>query len=128
MSYMTDKFNNGEVHIQDGACGWLMKDGEFRPLMSDAMQELKDAGLVDAQTVTRTAVARDIHTTAFLKEYTIAQKNRSAEQIREERFEARAAMGPGVEMVNIITGEKYTTQNGTSKRLTNSRLDHILLL
>ena len=128
MSYMTDKFNNGEVHIQDGACGWLMKDGEFRPLMSDAMQELKDAGLVDETTVTRTAVARDIHTTAFLKEYTIAQKNRSAEQIREERFEARAAMGPGVEMVNIITGEKYTTQNGTSKRLTNSRLDHILLL
>ena len=128
MSYMTDKFNNGEVHIQDGACGWLMADGEFRPLMSDAMQELKDAGLVDAQTVTRTAVARDIHTTAFLKEYTVAQKNRSAEQIREERFEARAAMGPGVEMVNIITGEKYTTQNATSKRLTNGRLDHILLL
>jgi hypothetical protein len=109
MSYMTDKFNKGEVHVKDGACGWLMADGEFRPLMSDAMQELKDAGLVDTQTVTRTAVARDIHTTAFLKEYTIAQKNRSAEQIREERFEARAAMGPGVEMVNIVTGEKYTT-------------------
>ena len=109
MSYMTDKWEAGEVHIQDGACGWLMADGEFRPLMSDAMQELKDAGFVDAQTVTRTSVARDIHTKNFLKEYTIAQKNRSAEQIREERFEARAAMGPGVEMVNIITGEKYTT-------------------
>ena len=128
MSYMTDKFNNGEVHVQDGACGWLMADGEFRPLMSDAMQELKDAGLVDTQTVTRTAVARDIHTTAFLKEYRTAQLNRSAEQIREERFEARAAMGPGVEMVNIVTGEKYTTQNATSKRLTNGRLDHILLI
>ena len=109
MSYMTDKFNNGEVHTQNGACGWLMKDGEFRPLMSDAMQELKDAGLVDETTVTRTAVARDIHTTAFLKEYTIAQKNRTAEQIREERFEARAAMGAGQEMVNIITGERYIT-------------------
>jgi hypothetical protein len=106
---MTDKFNNGEVHTQNGACGWLMKDGEFRPLMSDAMQELKDAGLVDETTVTRTAVARDVHTTAFLKEYRVAQLNRTAEQIREERFEARAAMGPGVEMVNIITGEKYTT-------------------
>lgn len=128
MSYMTDKFNKGEVHVQDGACGWLMADGEFRPLMSDAMQELKDAGLVDTQTVTRTAVARDIHTTAFLKEYRTAQLNRSAEQIREERFEARAAMGPGVEMVNIVTGEKYTTQNATSKRLTNGRLDHILLI
>ena len=109
MSYMIDKWNAGEVKTQDGACGWLMADGEFRPLMSDAMQELKAAGLVDQTTVTRTAVAREIHTTAFLKEYTIAQKNRSAEQIREERWEARAAMGPGVEMVNIITGETYTT-------------------
>jgi hypothetical protein len=109
MSYMIDKWNQGEVHIQDGACGWLFDSGEFRPLMSDAMQELKDAGLVDQQTVTRTSVARDIHTTAFLKEYTIAQKNRSAEQIREERFEARAAFGPGETVVNVITGEKYTT-------------------
>ena len=32
-----------------------------------------------------------------------------AEEIAEERFEARAAMGPGVEMVNIVTGERYTT-------------------
>ena len=109
MSYITDKWNAGEVHIQDGACGWLMADGEFRPLMSDAMQELKDAGLVDTQTVTRTAVARDIHTTAFLKEYRTAQLNRSAEQIREERFEALAAYGPGETVVNIITGEQSTT-------------------
>ena len=109
MSYITDKWLAGEVHIQDGACGWLMSDGEFRPLMSDAMQELKDAGLVDTQTVTRTAVARDIHNTAFLKEYRIAQLNRSAEQIREERFEALAAYGPGETVVNIITGEQYTT-------------------
>ena len=109
MSYITDKWLAGEVHIQDGACGWLMSDGEFRPLMSDAMQELKDAGLVDTQTVTRTAVARDIHTTAFLKEYRTAQLNRSAEQIREERFEALAAYGPGETVVNIITGEQYTT-------------------
>ena len=114
MSYMIDKWNAGEVKTQDGACGWLMADGEFRPLMSDAMQELKDAGFVDQTTVTRTAVARDIHTTAFLKEYRTAQLNRSAEQIREERWEARAAMGPGVEMTNIVTGETYTTQGLTS--------------
>ena len=114
MSYMIDKWNAGEVKQQNGACGWLMADGEFRPLMSDAMQELKDAGLVDQTTVTRTAVARDVHTTAFLKEYRAAQLNRSAEQIREERWEARAAMGPGVEMTNIVTGETYTTQGLTS--------------
>jgi hypothetical protein len=109
MSYITDKWNAGEVHTQHGACGWLMADGEFRPLMSDAMQELKDAGLVDTQTVTRTAVAREAHTTAFLAEYRTAQLNRTAEQIREERWEARAAYGPGETVVNIITGEQYTT-------------------
>ena len=108
MSYMIDKWNAGEVKQQNGACGWLMADGEFRPLMSDAMQELRDAGLVDETTVVRTAVKRSEHTHAFLKEYTIQQKNRTAEQIREERYEARAAMGAGQKMVNIITGEQYT--------------------
>tara|TARA_E500000331_G_scaffold230217_1_gene220391 strand:+ start:5280 stop:5609 length:330 start_codon:yes stop_codon:yes gene_type:complete len=109
MSYMTDKWNNGEVHTQEGAIGWLMADGEFRPLMSDAVAELKDAGLIDTATVTRTEVARKLYTERTLAEYSIAQKNRSAEQIREERWEARAAMGAGVRMVNVITGERYTT-------------------
>tara|TARA_X000001036_G_C20660574_1_gene798756 strand:+ start:37 stop:402 length:366 start_codon:yes stop_codon:yes gene_type:complete len=109
MSYMIDKWNAGEVHVEDGACGWLFDSGEFRPLMADAMQELKDAGLVDETTVTRTAVARDAHLKEFFAEYTIAQKNRTAEQIREQRMEARAAMGPGVDMINCITGERYTT-------------------
>ena len=109
MSYMINKFEAGEVHVQEGAVGWLMSDGEFRPLMSDAVKELKDAGKICATTVIRTEVARQLYTTKVLAEYTIAQKNRTAEQIREEQFEALAAMGPGVEMVNIITGEKYTT-------------------
>ena len=82
---------------------------ERSPLMADAMKELKDAGLVDETTVTRTAVARDAHLKEFFAEYTIAQKNRTAEQIREQRMEARAAMGPGVDMINCITGERYTT-------------------
>ena len=126
MSYMIDKWNAGEVHIQNGACGWLFDSGEFRPLMSDAMQELKDAGLVDETTVTRTAVAREIHTKAFLEEYKVAQLNRTAEEIAEERFEARAAMGPGVEMVNIVTGERYTTQCCITKGLTAVAVDCIL--
>ena len=109
MSYILDKFEAGEVHFQDGAAGWLFDSGEFRPLMSDAMQELKDAGLVDDATVERTAEARDAHTTAFLKEYRVAQSQRTAEQIAEERWEARAAFGPGETIVNMITGEKYTT-------------------
>ena len=46
MTYILDKFEAGEVHVQQGAVGWLMTDGEFRPLMSDAVAELKDAGKI----------------------------------------------------------------------------------
>ena len=109
MSYILDKFEAGEVHVQEGAVGWLMSDGEFRPLMSDAVAELKDAGLICATTVVRTEVARKLYTQKTLAEYTVAQKNRTAEQIQEERWEARAAFGPGETVVNVITGERYTT-------------------
>ena len=109
MSYMIDKWNAGEVRFVDGAVGWIMKDGEFRPLMSDAVAELHDAGYISSITVEATRIARDKYTQRTLAEYAEAQRNRSAEEIAEQRMEARAAMGPGVEMVNIITGETYTT-------------------
>ena len=52
---------------------------------------------------------RDIDTEAFLIEYRRAQANRTPEQIAEQQFEARAAFGPGEEIVNVVTGERYTT-------------------
>jgi ferritin len=52
---------------------------------------------------------RDEETAAFLADYVKAQSKRTPEEIAEQRYEARAAMGPGVEMVNVITGERYTT-------------------
>ena len=107
--YVVRKFEAGEVHFRDGAAGWLMDDGEFRPLMDDAMEELHDAGLVSDDCVTITRDQRDEWVEQSLREYRAAQLQRTPEQIAEERFEARAAMGPGVDMVNIITGERYTT-------------------
>ena len=109
MTYMLDKWNEGEVKFVDGAVGWRMSDGEFRPLMSDAVAELHDAGYISSITVEATAIARDRYTQRTLREYAEAQRNRTAEQIAEERAEARAAMGPGVDMVNMFTGERYTT-------------------
>ena len=107
--YVVRKFEAGEVKFEDGAAGWKMEDGEFRPLMSDAMQELHDAGYVDDACMLATASAREEYTERTLREYCEAQLRRTPEQIAEERFEARAAMGEGVEMVNIITGERWTT-------------------
>ena len=108
-TYVVDKFNQGEVHTQNGAVGWLMADGEFRPLMSDAVAQLVSAGLINTSTAHTTATAREEYTERTLAEYRQAQQNRTAEEIAEQRFESRAAMGPGVEMVNIFTGERYTT-------------------
>ena len=109
MTYMIDRWNEGDVRFVDGAVGWIMKDGEFRPLMSDAVAELHDAGYISSITVEATAIARDRYVQRTLAEYAEAQQNRTPEQIAEQRAEARAAMGPGVEMVNILTGEKYIT-------------------
>ena len=108
-SYIIQKFEAGEVKFVDGAAGWLMEDGEFRPLMDDAMAELHDAGLVSADCVAITRDHRDEYVEQSMAEYRLAQANRTAEQIEEERFEARAAHGPGQPIVNIITGERFTT-------------------
>ena len=109
MTYMIDRWNEGDVRFVDGAVGWIMKDGEFRPLMSDAVAELHDAGYISSITVEATRIARDRYVQRTLAEYAEAQQNRTPEQIAEQRAEARAAMGPGVEMINILTGETYTT-------------------
>ena len=109
MTYMIDRWNEGEVKFVDGAVGWRMADGEFRPLMSDAVAELPDAGYISSITVEATRIARERYVQRTLAEYAEAQRNRTAEEIAEQRAEARAAMGPGVDMVNIFTGEKYTT-------------------
>ena len=108
-TYVVNKFKQGEVHFQNGAAGWLMEDGEFRPLMDDAMEQLREAGCVDQDCVEETARQRDVYTDKSIAEYIQAQRNRTQEQIAEERWEARAAFGPGETIVNMITGERYTT-------------------
>ena len=109
-SYILNKWTENQVHItSDGAVGWLMDDGEFRPLMSDALKELSDAGHIDQATVERTNKARAVYTERTLAEYRQAQLQRTPEQVAEQRAEARAAHGPGVKLVNVFTGESYTT-------------------
>jgi len=41
--------------------------------------------------------------------YIESRKHISDEQRAEEAFERRAAFGPGEDVVNIFTGERYTT-------------------
>ena len=104
MSYAVENFHN--TFIKDGAIRW---SSNGRCLPADCVRDLVDANLITAATAERTTDMREIELIEFFQEYREAQKNRSAEQIAEERFEARAAMGPGVKMVNCITGETFLT-------------------
>jgi|TARA_R100000081_G_C4815771_1_gene174905 hypothetical protein len=111
MSYVVEQWNKGEVKFEGNAIGWRMSDGEFRPLMSDALEQLFDEALIDDSIIEATNAAREIYVERTMNEYRENQKKRTPEQIAEQRFEARAAMGPGVDMVNIITGEKWNTSD-----------------
>ena len=53
--------------------------------------------------------ARDADLDAIAAERIHQRGLRTPEEIAEERAEARAAHGPGVELVNIFTGERPTT-------------------
>ena len=90
----------------DTVCRW---DSNGRIPFEDMLNDFRDLGLISQQVVTNSLATREIEDRAFLKEYVEAQKNRSPEAIAEERAEARAAHGVGVKLVNVFSGETYTT-------------------
>ena len=104
MSYATENFHN--THIADGAIRW---SSNGRCLPADCVRDLVDANLITVATAERTTDMREIETMEFIQEYRLAQANRTPEQIREERMMARGAMGAGVNMVNVFTGETFNT-------------------
>jgi len=109
MSYIIDQWNKGNVAISGDAIGWKMEDGEFRPLMSDALEQLFEEALIDQKIVDATNHARDAHDIEIIEAYRKSRANRTPEQKREEQFELQAAFGPGARVVNIFTGETTDT-------------------
>ena len=91
-----DPVTNG---IEDDVLIW---NSNNRHPMDDLMSRWLELGLVTDAQYYATEVARDEQNAMFIEEYKLNQANRSAEQIAEQRFEARAAMGPNVDMVNIL--------------------------
>lgn len=45
----------------------------------------------------------------FIESYKRAQAQRTSEQLAEHAYELRAAFGPGVEVVNVVTGKVTRT-------------------
>lgn len=115
MSYVINKFNNGNVKIQANVCGWYFEESkEFRPLMADVMQELLDAGLITQKHVDATKIAEAVHTEKMLMEYAKNEKefwdNPANEEAQNERlFEMKAAFGSGETVVNALTGMRFKT-------------------
>jgi len=112
MSYILDKFEAGEVHIENNVCGWRFEECDLRPLMQDAMIELLEAGHVTNKHVAATMVARTAHEKVFLEEYFENQKEfwsnpDNEEAQREQEAEMRAAFGPGETVVNVFTGKEH---------------------
>ncbi len=105
MSTIIDDFNYRKIAIRDNVYGRLFDNGEFRPLDDENMGELYNAGLADKENLVATEKAREEYSAKAIAEYIEAQKNRTEEQIAEERNAMRAAFGAGEEVVNIFTGE-----------------------
>ena len=101
-------FARQDFRIENDVLIWNSND---RHPMDDLMSRWLELGLVTDVQFYATEVARDEQNAMFIEEYKMNQANRSAEQIAEQRFEARAAMGPDVDMVNIFTGEKWNTSD-----------------
>ena len=105
-------FARQDFRIENDVLIWNSND---RHPMDDLMSRWLELGLVTDVQFFATEVARDEQNAMFIEEYKLNQANRSAEQIAEQRFEARAAMGPNVDMVNIFTGEKWNTSDPVKK-------------
>lgn len=93
-----DKFFEAEAYTDDGKVWRWCSNDHVCPL--DCLDEYGIPADKAAQ-----QAARDAELVAFAEQYRQNYKGPSA----EERAEARAAHGPGVELVNVLTGRRWTT-------------------
>jgi hypothetical protein len=71
----------------------------------DMLTEFLNQGLIGALELNNSLVQRKIEDRLAIEAYCKNYRGPSD----EERFEARAAFGPGAELVNVFTGHKWTT-------------------
>ncbi len=89
---------------QDDKGVWRWKSNDRVPFAD--MLEDND---IDAEIRAKCEKAREHDNAIFFGIYRKTQAARTPDQIAEERAEARSAMGDGVDMINILTGEKFRT-------------------
>lgn len=89
--------------LKDGVYHWDESDNIIPP---DVCKSREISGLPGFDMAAQKA-AYSAHLDAFCAEYRRINANRQPSA--EERAEARAAHGPGVVLVDIITGKRWTT-------------------
>lgn len=89
-----------ETYEQNGALYWTTNGAPV------PMHTFKDAC---AEPPVAQQAAVDENTARVIREYRAACDERTPAQIAEQRASARAAFGPGVELVDVFTGERYRT-------------------
>ena len=101
IAYMEKKYENGELVINDGGASWVT-NGAYIPMHClAAFLRGKYGHLVDAETHER--LLNDQNTKS-IQEYKERMKNHVYSE--EELFEMRSSFGEGVEIVDVITGNK----------------------
>jgi len=93
---------------------WIKSDNV---VPEDFLYDFRDLGYITDAHIEASLVQKDLDTTKFITEYIESNERFKreepelyAESQREMMFEASAAYGPGEEVVNIFTGDTFTTK------------------
>jgi hypothetical protein len=84
---------------------WRWKSNDQVP-PEDVVEAMAARGLVSAFEVAACECARERELAAFVAEYRLTQPPVPS---REEQYELEAAFGKGTEVVDVISGRKWTT-------------------
>lgn len=103
VKHVVDRWVNG---LEDNRAEVLLWGSNGQSPMSDMLAAWFFLGLVTEAQVIATEAASDEQARAFIAEYRL---NQPTEPSAEERFEARAAFGPGETVVDIFSGRRFTT-------------------
>ena len=89
--------------VTDPAALVLTWKSNGRSPMDDMLAAWVVLGIITREQARATSEARQTETAAFLADYRANPPQPDAEQLAE----MRAAFGPGAEVVNVITGQRY---------------------
>lgn len=107
--------NDGNLGMAGGLIVRWKKSNNIVP--EDFLYDFRDLGFITDEHITASLAQNSIEQKKHIEEYITSLENFKKnepelyeEQQREMMFEASAAMGPGEEMVNIFTGDTFTTR------------------